>query len=166
MKRNKQATRKPGRYSYHRDFTGSAARIRILDPQGDSVLNIYFWDDPNTTEAAAAQKKAKLLVAAMNLRRGGSVELPQIFSLLAERRQIATYWGVDDVQQLRPDLSGDQAWEILQQVDLAHDRDHGLTRNTIRHVADELFPESSQRKPKRSRAKKPCKRSILPLIPF
>ena len=33
-----------------------------------------------------------------------------IHELLAENRQIAHIWGIDDVQQQRPDLDDDQAW--------------------------------------------------------
>jgi hypothetical protein len=91
MKRKQQPKRKPARYSYHRDFTGSAARIRILNPDGESVLNIYFWDDPKKTTAATAEKKAKMLVAAMNLRRGGTVELPHPFARLAERKRLPLF---------------------------------------------------------------------------
>ena len=37
-----------------------------------------------------------------------------IHELLAENRQIAHIWGIDDVQEQRPDLDDDQAWAVLQ----------------------------------------------------
>jgi hypothetical protein len=37
--------------------------------------------------------------------------------LLAPRRQIASIWSIEDVQEVRPDLTDDQAWEVLQQVE-------------------------------------------------
>ena len=37
-----------------------------------------------------------------------------IHELLAENRLIAHIWGIDDVQEQRPDLDDDQAWEVLQ----------------------------------------------------
>jgi hypothetical protein len=142
MKRKQQTKCKPPRYSYHRDFTGSAARIRILNPDGESVLNIYFWDDPKTTEATAAEKKAKMLVAAMNLKRGGTVELPHPFARLAERREIAAIWTVRDVQRIRPDLTEDQAWAVLREID-CDIFNRGITWETLRLTADKMFPTTS-----------------------
>lgn len=155
---NKQhTTPMTGQYRYYRDFTGAAARIRIEDPQGNGFLHIYFWDDPDTAEALLAENKAKMLIAALNLTGGGQVELPQLCSILQERRQIATIWSVHDLQQVRPDLTADQAWEVLQRVDHYHDADHGITRNSILLAAEELFPVTGQQKPKQRRARKPRK---------
>jgi hypothetical protein len=142
MKRKQQTKRKWPRYSYHRDFTGSAARIRILNPDGESVLNIYFWDDPETMEAAAAEKRAKMLVAALNLRRGGTVELPHEFVRLAERKEIAAIWTVRDVQRVRPDLTDDRAWAVLRQID-GDIFNRGITCETLRLTADKMFPITS-----------------------
>jgi hypothetical protein len=148
---NKQHT-KPmtGQYRYYRDFTGSAARIRIEDAQGNGFLHIYFWDDPDTAEALLAEKKAKMLVAALNLTGGGRVELPQPWTILQERRQIATIWSVDDVRQVRPDLTEDQAWEVLQRVDRSHDCEYGINWHTLRMAAADMFPKNPRRKPKRT----------------
>jgi len=134
----------PTQYTHHRDFTGQAARFRILDAKGQSVLNIYFWDDPDTTEAADAETKAKMLVAAMNLSGGGQVEMPNIVSVLDERKQIADFWTIDHVRRVRPDLIEYQAWEVLQDVIYHYDRDSGITWNLLRATADKLFPASSQ----------------------
>jgi len=59
-----------------------------------------------------------------------------IHELLAENRQIAHIWGIDDVQQQRPDLDDDQAWAVLQAVEKRLDWDYGITWDII---ADELF---------------------------
>ena len=37
--------------------------------------------------------------------------------LLAKHRMIGVVWCIDDVQQLRPDLIADQAWQVLQEVE-------------------------------------------------
>ncbi len=142
MKRKQQTKRRSPRYSYHRDFTGSAARIRILNPDGETVLNIYFWDDPKTTEAAAAEKKAKMLVTALNFRHGGTVELPHAFVRLAERKEIAAIWTVHDVQRVRPELATDQAWAVLRQID-CDIFNRGITWETLRLTADKMFPTTS-----------------------
>ncbi len=69
-----------------------------------------------------------------------------IHELLSENRKIAHIWGIDDVQGLRPDLNDDQAWQVLQTVDGYLDSDHGVTWDTIKLTADELFgPKPEQR---------------------
>lgn len=64
-----------------------------------------------------------------------------IHALLAERRQIAHIWSIEDVQHLRPDLDDDQAWEVLQHVDHYKDCEYGITWLTlelaIKHLCDD-----------------------------
>lgn len=62
-----------------------------------------------------------------------------IHAVLAKRRQIAAIWCVEDVQEVRPDLSDDQAWEVLQYAGRHHDAEHGMTWTTLEIVAEELF---------------------------
>jgi len=62
-----------------------------------------------------------------------------IHELLAENRQIADIWGVDDVRALRPDLNADQAWRILQTVVERLDRNVGITCGTVETTAVELY---------------------------
>ena len=62
-------------------------------------------------------------------------------ALLAERRQIAAIWSVEDVQGIRPDLSEDQAWEILQAVQRRHDAELGINWLTLELTADDLYPQ-------------------------
>lgn len=64
-----------------------------------------------------------------------------IHAYLAERRQIAHIWGIDDVKQERPDLDDDQCWAVLQDIDRHLDSEHGISWDTIRSTADELYPE-------------------------
>lgn len=61
--------------------------------------------------------------------------------LLAKRRQVAIVWCIEDVQQNRPDLTDDQAWEVLQECRSRHDCDIGFNWEYIDIVADELYPE-------------------------
>ena len=63
-----------------------------------------------------------------------------IHAVLAERRQVAVIWSVEDVEGIRPDLSGDQAWEVLQRCRDKHDCEYGFTWDYIRDVAGDLFP--------------------------
>jgi hypothetical protein len=63
-----------------------------------------------------------------------------IHELLAQRRQVAVVWGVEDVQGVRPDLGDDQAWKVLQQCRGVHDCGLGFNWLLIETVADDLFP--------------------------
>jgi hypothetical protein len=63
-----------------------------------------------------------------------------IHGLLARRKQIAAIWGIEDVQGIRPHLSREQAWEVLEQVGDNHDAERGICWTTLEIVADDLFP--------------------------
>ncbi|HJT77881.1 MAG TPA: hypothetical protein VJ739_11830 [Gemmataceae bacterium] len=62
-----------------------------------------------------------------------------IHALLAKRRQIAAIWSVEDVRHVRPDLTDEQAWEVLQRVGRRHDAETGITWLTLEYSAEELF---------------------------
>ena len=63
-----------------------------------------------------------------------------VHALLAKSRQIAVIWSIEDVQQERPDLNDDQAWEVLQRVEHCHDCNYGITWEQLSMAADDLFP--------------------------
>lgn len=63
-----------------------------------------------------------------------------VHAVLARRRQVAVIWSIDDVRSVRPDLTPDQAWEVLLECEAAHDCEHGFTWTHIENVADELYP--------------------------
>jgi hypothetical protein len=67
-----------------------------------------------------------------------------IHALLAERRQIAAVWGTEDVQEVRPDLTDDQAWEVLQVVECRRDAEIGINWLTLELVAEELFGDAPE----------------------
>src|SRR4051812_21567779 len=62
-----------------------------------------------------------------------------LHELLAENRRIAHVWGTEDVQSVRPDLTDDQAWQVLQTVEKHLDSTCGITWETIENTADELY---------------------------
>jgi hypothetical protein len=64
--------------------------------------------------------------------------------LLAERQQVAAIWGVEDVQGIRPDLTADQAWEVLEQVGRKHDAEYGISWTTLEIVAEDLFGDAPE----------------------
>ena len=67
----------------------------------------------------------------------------QIQKLLAKKRQVAAIWCIEDVQGLRPHLTDEQAWEVLQQVGDIHDAEYGISWMTLETVADDMFPNRS-----------------------
>ena len=62
-----------------------------------------------------------------------------IEAVLSERREIAIIWSIEDVTEVRPDLSEDQAWEVLQLIRRRHDANLGVTWLTLEYAADTLF---------------------------
>jgi hypothetical protein len=67
-----------------------------------------------------------------------------IHALLAERRQIAAIWSIEDVQHVRPDLTDERAWEVLQRVDRYHDCNYGITWMTLEFIAEDLFGDAPE----------------------
>ena len=71
-----------------------------------------------------------------------------VYDLLAGRKQIAVIWGVEDVQEVRPDLTDEQAWEVLQQTDRKHDATLGINWDTLECISEMLFgyaPETNEK---------------------
>lgn len=57
------------------------------------------------------------------------------------RNWITIRWHIDDVKEVRPDLTDDQARQVLQQVLCCHDCNCGVSWETLQAVADEMFPD-------------------------
>ena len=78
---------------------------------------------------------------------GGSSSDPfvniDIHAYLAERTQIAHIWSVEDVKQERPDLDDDQCWAVLLEVEERLDSSLGITWDSIRWAANDLFPNTA-----------------------
>jgi hypothetical protein len=64
-----------------------------------------------------------------------------VHQLLAERQQIADIWGTEDVQSIRPDLTADQAWQVLLAVKRHHDAGIGIAWDVLEHHAESMYPE-------------------------
>ena len=54
-------------------------------------------------------------------------------------RQVSSIWSIEDVQSVRPDLSDEQAMEVLE--DAKRNSEIGLNWQVINDIADDLFPE-------------------------
>lgn len=107
-----------------------ATAAEDLDGAIDGTTNEFNLE---RDELAAACRHARAALAT-----GARLEVAQI---LAARRQVAVVWNIEDVQSLRPDLTDDQAWEVLQQAYDVHDCEWGFTWMHLKTVADDLFPQ-------------------------
>ena len=54
---------------------------------------------------------------------------------------IATLWHIDDVQEVRPDLTPEQCIEVLKECERQHDATIGINWDVLIFHADELFPQ-------------------------
>lgn len=67
-----------------------------------------------------------------------------IHATLAERREIAIIWCIDDVKEVRPDLNEDQCWQVLQNVERHHDATVGISWEVLDIVAGILFGDAAK----------------------
>ena len=67
-----------------------------------------------------------------------------IHSILAERREIAIVWCIDDVKEVRPDLNNNQCWQVLQHAKRQHDATVGISWEVLDIVAGILFGDAAK----------------------
>jgi hypothetical protein len=60
-------------------------------------------------------------------------------ALLAVRKEVAVYWDVTDVQAVRPDLTEEQAWSVLQDAVRHHDAGIGINWHVLEFHAAERY---------------------------
>ena len=71
------------------------------------------------------------------------VHTADLDDLLANQRAIAIVWDIQHVKDQRPDLGDEQAWEVLQECQQCHERLNDPMLETIRQVADNLYPAAT-----------------------
>jgi hypothetical protein len=54
--------------------------------------------------------------------------------------EIAIVWHIDDVKEVRPDLTDEQCRAVLRQADERHDATIGINWEVLEINADDLFP--------------------------
>lgn len=57
-------------------------------------------------------------------------------------QEISIVWSIEDVQSIRPDLTEDQAWEVLQAVEHDHDANIGVNWNMLEWHSQWLFGDA------------------------
>ena len=105
---------------------------------GDIAFGSNSWRGDHFESALRAETTARLGTETLHL------NIPE---LLTARRQIADIWSVEDVQSVRPDLTEDQAWDVLQNVDHYKDAERGINWLTLEMAAEQLFgyaPETDE----------------------
>ncbi len=65
---------------------------------------------------------------------------------LAEKDQMAFIWSVDDVQSVRPDLTDEQAWEVLLHAKRNHDANFGINWDVLSVIAESLYGDAPEPK--------------------
>ena len=74
----------------------------------------------------------------------GLNELADHYELTDKRYAMAIVWMVDDVLSMRPDLTEEQANEVLTEVERQHDASIGISWDTLDIIADSLYPEPEE----------------------
>ncbi len=59
--------------------------------------------------------------------------------MLWPRREIAVVWTTEDVEELRPDLTADQCWKVLQECERTHDAGDGINWHALDATAEAMF---------------------------
>jgi hypothetical protein len=150
--------------AYHRNGICGAPFTAVLfeddGPEGSRKIGIVFDEPYHCAVLDIAKLAAGDIAFGSNSFRGDKYEPhlraatadspPQqppeinIHELLAERRQIAHIWSIEDVQSIRPDLSEEQAWDVLQDVDHHKDAELGITWFTLESAAQHLFGDAPE----------------------
>ncbi len=92
-------------------------------------------------DAERARLNATIHAAQAALDGGMEIDLDE---QLAGHRKIAVVWCIEDVQDVRPDLTDEQAWQVLRQVKRNHDADIGVNRYTLEWNAEDLFGDAPE----------------------
>jgi hypothetical protein len=70
-----------------------------------------------------------------------------IHDLLAEQKAVGLVFTIADVKKLRPDLTDEQAWEVLQMFEVAAEDCPDPLHETISQIADMHYPKRRKAKP-------------------
>ena len=65
-------------------------------------------------------------------------------TITLEDDEIAIVWSVADVLDIRPDLTEDQAYEVLYRADHKHDATIGINWDVLGCHASILYPEETE----------------------
>ena len=72
------------------------------------------------------------------------MDVYEVEAWLEARGYIAYLWSIEDVKELRPDLTDEECMAVLKKCQFNSDADIGMNWDILRSQADELFPEEEQ----------------------
>lgn len=97
----------------------------------DRVLNGFgdlFRDSPDNLFVNATTDPERILDSHTNLH-----------PILWPRGEIAVVWTTEDVEELRPDLTTEQCWKVLQECERTHDAGDGINWHALDATAEAMF---------------------------
>ena len=103
--------------------------------EGDIAFGSNSWRGDNY--------EPHLRAALANCRAAEAAEPDTATSRDADQ-EISISWSTEDVQSVRPDLSDDQAWQVLQSVEHDHDANIGVNWNVLECHAKWLFGDAPE----------------------
>lgn len=113
----------------------------------EQVLGYAMPDEAEHYAGLPAEERSghiyeSLLAVRHWLDRGQSdgLDMSAVCDLLAEEGYIAAIWSIEDVLTLRPDLTHEQCWQVLDKCQREQDAGIGINWHVIEDAADELFP--------------------------
>ena len=68
-------------------------------------------------------------------------DLRNLDAVLGQKGMVALIWSIADVKELRPDLTDEQAYDVLTYAQRHHDAQFGMNWDTFELIAEDLFPE-------------------------
>lgn len=98
------------------------------DALGDLICDLMHWASANNFDFDAALHRAR-----------GHYEA-EVDEAATPPDAIAIKWSIEDVQEVRPDLTEAQCREVLAAVFDRHDATIGVTWDVLTIVADDLYP--------------------------
>jgi hypothetical protein len=136
----------------------SVRHLYDMDVEHDGIIDLLadamHWCDANGDDfhiALATAGKHYLAELRGDLSDRRPVSLAPVYrelnidAVLRLRRQVAILWEIDDVREMRPELSDDQAWDVLQSIVKHHDAGIGINWEVIEAAAESLFgPEPDE----------------------
>jgi hypothetical protein len=127
------------RFSLRHGTDGCDERIEIVSKATGGVLASFRYGEETKRAASDARRLIRALETGHSF--CGEIDVRQ---LMAEHRKVAVIWSIEDVQIVRPELTCEQCWEVLQCCEHDHSADAGINWDFIEHVADKLFDPADQ----------------------
>jgi len=125
------------------DAIKQAALRYALKALLDAAADLDAAIDGATEEFNEERSRLNAAIHAASASLDGDMEI-DLHEQLASRGRIALVWSIEDVQQVRPDLTDEQAWDVLQDVRRHHDAELGVNWLTLECVAENLFGDAPE----------------------